>query len=268
MNFLKTEILKNIKLKHWQLLLVLCILISFLKAYNFSTNGFIELIIAKADPNFKNAYFVFYRLYFTILNLGFPFIVTILCYSSIIFIEERYNMWVFHATRAYYRELHLYKIFSIYIFLAIFIAVSFFSSMIGIKLHMHNVPNIFLANKPENFLLEGILFAKFFFCAMGIISLHYIIILFFPLKRTRLAVGVFLPYIMCLLPSKINPYSFLFQNNDEAFKIRKISVNETDYDISKISFIDKHVCISLTCIVFSLLLIWKVSNKYKRFLTS
>lgn len=264
MKFIGTEILKNLKVRHWQLLLVLSVVVSFLKAYAFTSSSYTPSLIEKIDPNFKNAYFVFYRTYFSLLNIGFPFIVGLLCFSSIIFIEERQNMFLYHATRRYYLKYNFAKIISIYLFVAVFIALAFLSSAIWLDMLANKLPNVYTAEKPANFVLEGLWFLKFYICALGIISLNYVIVLFWPFKKSKFIASLFLPYLLFVfIPKKTNPFSYLVNDTNQAFQIRSSAVLETDYNLKGIHFITQYETLSLVCVALSLFLIKYFANRYK-----
>lgn len=263
MIFLKTEIHKNIKIKLWLSLLLLCTIASLFNAYHFTSNEATPYLITVVDPRYANAYFVFYRTYFSILGLGFPFIASVLSYSTIVFMEEKQNMMLFHAIRSYYVKLNLAKICTLYLFTSIFVLLAFVSSIIGLKLFLHILPAIYTANKVPNFGLESIWFLKFYICAIGIISLSYLIVLFWPHKKTKFMATILLPYLLFMLPTIINPYAYLYKNAYAAQLIRKNAALETDYNFSSINLITSSEIVSLVYFLLSLLAITYASNKYK-----
>lgn len=260
MRLFYSEILKNLKLWHWFLLLIIFVGYAYYGTYRFATNAYSPVIITRADPFFSNAFFVYFRIYLPSFSL--PLIIGLLCYACIIFMEERQNMWLLHGVSNYYQKLHLAKLFSIYAFLVVFIAMYYLVTVIGIKQYFHSLPIKFTQNKPQHFKVEFWLMLKYLLNTLGLLCASYGLIIFWPLKKYRLAIALLGPFlIFSFFPKQISPSNYLFDTDRVIYGIRKVAKSEEYF--SSIPMFGQHEIISLVYTAIYVFIICKYGNKLK-----
>jgi len=261
MQHLIWEIRKSLRMWHWQILLLLTALVSFSKLHFFSANAYTERLIHLADPKFLNPYYTYFRGFFTILGVGYPFLIGLLCYSTLVLAEEKHGMWNFHALRSYYLKLHFAKLVSILLFICCFLGVTMLVTALAIKPEFSSLPN---GTLPVHLLEECFFFSKFALCSLGLGCFQYLLILFWPWKQLRVLAGLTGPYLLWLLiPQIISPFSFIYNTDAQISALRKTAALDSDYNIQSLQFFGHWELVSVLWILISIISIYFLAPRFK-----